>query len=333
MLSSDEEDEAGPPPSRKLKSEFLEAEDLVGKEGIKLVRDALQLTSQEVTDTIWFSVLILTLLFTVLLGRFFAPATAFFSGPQLYSPAWFKYDAQTKFDDTVFTWGTDYALAMLMGYIAWRINGVKETRMSSRIKETSGALLASYSLSTFAGAVAHQFLSGKLNTSLFRFVWKICVGSVAAAGGLMGASAASLLDLPLDDKQRYPMPHFPGYFWSIWSIFFFALNGLGFFSMKVPACDIFLLGVTQAPPTFYLCLVAASRRSWKNVGVENDTIAFLFAGALANIILLPFYDFAQATKLPLWLINTLMHSLLGVSWGLQGLVFLRFAQGASSFDC
>jgi len=115
-----------------------------------------------------------------------------------YEPAWYMYDVvHTKFDNTVWTYGTDYILTFVMCYLAWRCwnvgggaagrkNGT--TSSSFQLRLYSSSLLLCYGLSTLAGGLAHQYFTSLqlLNTTNFQWLWTICVGNVAFASGYMG---------------------------------------------------------------------------------------------------------------------------------------------------
>jgi hypothetical protein len=107
------------------------------------------------------------------------------------------YDVvHTKFDNTVWTYGTDYILTLVMCYLAWRCwnvggaagrkNGT--TSSSFQLRLYSSSLLLCYGLSTLAGGLAHQYFTSLqlLNTTNFQWLWTICVGNVAFASGYMG---------------------------------------------------------------------------------------------------------------------------------------------------
>jgi len=277
-------------------------------------------------DAIWTVGSTVVMILTYFLGRYFPGLTAFFMGDKLYVPTNYHYDNATVFDDTILTWGTDYLLALVMGSIALRISSVKETGKGSFLKNAATLLLGSFSLSTLAGAICHQFLYLELNTWYFRLLWRICVGSVGAAGGLLGMCASEIAKLPMDEKERtarFLIPVVPRHCWMMWSVFFFVVVWFGFYSMKNPACDIFLTGVTQSVPTFYLVAVLFSRKSWENV-VSNGVVLMLLLGCLSNVILLPGYDVLNYLQVPDNVCNLFLHTFLFVSWSSQGLAFHQF---------
>jgi hypothetical protein len=169
--------------------------------------------------TIFSSYNLLSLLFVVLLATFVLHFSLWFpfvlpyqigsAAYHTYEPAWYIYDAMhTKFDNTVWTYGTDYGLTLVMFYLAWRCwNGRGRTMAtmtttttttttstttavssSFRLRLYSSSLLLCYGLSTLAGGLAHQYFTSLevLNTLQFQWLWTICVGNVAFASGYMG---------------------------------------------------------------------------------------------------------------------------------------------------
>lgn len=72
----------------------------------------------------WIGILTAILPATYILGRYLPGATAFLTGSKLYTPTNFHYDETTIFDHTVFTWGTDYFLAVIMSVLGLRILAV-----------------------------------------------------------------------------------------------------------------------------------------------------------------------------------------------------------------
>lgn len=289
------------------------------------ILDLYNLEPKEVA--IWSAITPVALLFAFLLGRWLAPLTAFLSGSKLYSPANYQYSESTRFDNTILTYGTDYILAALMGSLGVAIANVKSTH-NLNLKYLASALLISYSLSTFTGALCHHFLStpARMNALLFRTLWRLCVGLVGIGGGIIGAIGTELLDIFNREKgikSLFPVPRIPHGFWFCWSAYFFFIICIGSYSMRQPACDIFLTGVTQAIPTVYLVSVLVSKKSLKKLGISNSMRNLLLFGALGNIPLLPLYDLFNFLKFSLGLSNTLLHSTLGVAWGSQGLALLR----------
>ncbi|GBG31759.1 Hypothetical Protein FCC1311_079842 [Hondaea fermentalgiana] len=325
---------SGSPGPREGPRRSLRLRDVLGRDSLRAVQSQLgaDVGLSDAESLVWMAIFAGLLLGSFALGRWLPPLTAFLSGPQLYTPANFVYAPNVKFDDTWLTYGTDYGLAVVMSFFALAMNAETRTSHNARLMETGSTLLGSYAVSTLAGALAHQFLPGKLHTSLFRLVWKICVGAVGAAGGIMGATASALARLPTNETSlpRFRILVVPDFCWTLWSVFFLIVIFTNRFSMAQPACDIFLTGVTQTIPTMYLVLVLFSRRSWANVHVDAVGLAILVYGALANIALLPAYDVLNFANLPLGVTNALMHAWLCAAWGSQGYGLWRFVKGASA---
>ena len=105
-----------------------------------------------------------------------------------YVPAGYAYDGEnTRFDNTAWTYGTDYALAAVMSCIARACATACADRASGLRRYASGLLIC-YAASTLAGGWAHQHYAGveMLNTSRFRILWTVTVGNVAFASCYMG---------------------------------------------------------------------------------------------------------------------------------------------------
>lgn len=279
-------------------------------------------------DRFWLITMIPCLIFTYFFGRYFPPLTAFLTGPQLYTWVGYKYDEKTIFDNTILTYGTDYILAVTHGFLTYRLCTVKVKKVSA-LQVASTALVASFAISTLAGAISHQFLWHDLNTWYFRLVWRICVGSVGAAGGALGMCGSELARLPLKEgetKTRLPVPIPPTYFWVVWGFFFYMVIYVGLYSMRNPACDIFLTGVTQTPPTFYVVYVLLSRSSWDHL-VKQEQVYLLAVGLLANALLLPGYDLLNYLKLRDGVCNVFLHTMLFCAWSAQGISLRSFVVG------
>ncbi len=283
------------------------------------------------SDTVlWIAATPILLLGTLLLALVFPRATAFLSTAKLYSSAWFKYEYPVTFDDSILTWGTDYIIAAVTGTLAILIGSVKRKVHSQRLVLMGVGLLGSYSVSTFAGAICHNFLVGKLHTGIFRFFWRVCVGAVATGGAFMLGVGSSLAQVPDSKKNvRFPVPVVPNFVVVFWGLFFFTVQWVGMFSMKQPACDIFMMGVTQTLPTVYICAAVLSRKSWKRWKVKSYATPLIVCGCLTNILLLPYYDVVNFFKVPVGITNLILHTVLLISWSCQGLGILEFAQGIS----
>ncbi len=232
----------------------------------------------------------------------------------LYNPAAYTYDSTTKFDNTPLTYATDYIIAAEMILLAVCIlRNVKE----SSLKSSSISLLFLYCLSVVAGGLSHQYYTTleSLNKASFRFMWTIVVGCTTMAGAFIGMAGSSYSNLTHLTK-RYHVLTIPNWFWLLYGTALTALVPYGALSMKRPAADIFIAGVTQTPPTVYLVISLWSSRHprSKTFGVITLTI-----GALLNAPLLPLYPALVNAGLSLGVVNAILHSWLFVAWGMQGL--------------
>lgn len=278
---------------------------------------------------------------TPLLGHVFD----FTGAPTPYEHAGFRYNrVDTFFDNEFGTWGTDYGLALVMlcGVIALRSleharksqNGPAQPPSPDRIvlARSSKALIAMYAVSVLTGAIAHQcFINvDMLNTPHFRTLWTVCVGTVATAGGAMGCAAAALVRLQ-EPPPLGATPHlgqavlaaFSSYrAWAMYGVVMLGVALVGGFSMKLPASDIFLAGVTQTPPTMYIAAVLLWGRWPPQVAAARAARWGLVASHLANCPLIFVYpwlldDRRWSPVLTLEQVNVACHANLLVCWGGQ----------------
>lgn len=270
-----------------------------------------------------------------------------------YIPAWYKYDKEhTSFDNTPWTYGTDYLLTAVMSYLAIKCLRAtspdncpqKDAKNANSLKLRlySASLLICYGLSTLAGAWAHQHFTSieQLNTMKFRVFWFVCVGNVSFAScymGLIGREVQRVFGV----KGAVPLG--PWWFWPAYGSYMAAACGLGYISFKRPACDIFIAGITQFPTTFY-CLLVLGRRRWGDKNIMNDSISspiglvrmpyriMFYIGFIGNAPLLPMYPvLVQYSGMSLAGINTLLHCWLMVMWGMQGISLLHLCNAMSSY--
>mmetsp|Transcript_10975 Transcript_10975/g.14721 ORF Transcript_10975/g.14721 Transcript_10975/m.14721 type:complete len:359 (+) Transcript_10975:253-1329(+) len=270
-----------------------------------------------------------------------------------YVPASYQYDEiETRFDNTIWTWGTDYGLFIIFSYAAYRcftaVASPKGRSPSARLRTLSAALLALYAISVFAGGWAHQFFLtlDSLNTVEFRIIWTICVGTVTAAGGVMGAIGSEISrsfnvrSSHLVKEEIFSTPAFPDWFWAGWAIYMTSACAIGSISFKRPACDIFIAGTTQFVPSVH-CVSSLFVRYWadqkahkgqNNSGeVRRLYRIFHYVGFFFNAPLLPSYPLlVQYTSLSLGTVNSLLHFWLLMGWGMQALSLYHLSTGLSS---
>lgn len=256
----------------------------------------------------------LVTLFSVYFPFMLAPWAA----SETYHYAFYEYDAGTShFDNTPWTYGTDYFLAVCLGSL---LMSIATTRHVSSVHAwRSRGLLACYMLSVLAGGVAHQFYTTleMRNTWHFRALWTVCVGLVCFASTFMGSIGAEIVR---HDHVRdlTTIPCVPEWFWVAFGTFTTGVCVAGGISFQRPACDIFIAGITQFPSTFYMMVILTfglpthPLPKWARVlGVT---------GFILNAPLLPMYPLlVQYTNLSLAAVNTLLHTWLLTAWGLQGL--------------
>ena len=269
-----------------------------------------------------------------------------------YVPAFYAYDdEQTQFDNTPWTYNTDYLLTIVMSILAIKCitayspdnDAAQKNRRSLHLRLYSASLLICYAISTLAGAWSHQHFTSieSMNTTRFRIFWITCVGNVSFAScymGLIGREVQRHFGVP----GAVPMP--PWWFWPMYGCYQALACGLGYISFKRPACDIFIAGITQFPSTFY-CIGALGFRRWpsfssKRVVVGKETSIELvgtmyrlmyYVGFISNAPLLPIYPIlVQYTNMSLGAINTFLHCWLMITWGMQGISLVHLCRAISS---
>ena len=240
-----------------------------------------------------------------------------------YDWAFYNYEEGISFfDNTIWTYGTDYALAVVMLVLSLSILKLSRPGVSDTLCNRSAGLLLGYCVSVIAGGYCHQYyLSVESRNSLsFRLLWTVCVGTVSAASGFMGSSGTEVIrkfqQEPNCDPMLLRIPLIPESFWWAFGAFVTAICAWGGFSFQRPACDIFIVGITQFPSTFYLMtfFITARHRKTKLSARIMGVLGFIL-----NAPLLPMYPLLiQHTDWSLASVNTLLHSWLCVAWSLQG---------------
>lgn len=241
-------------------------------------------------------------------------------GRKTYSRTFWQYDESAKFDNQWPTWLTDYALTFGGCYQVFRL---RRSAPASPLRTRVSALLLFYAASTLVGGVTHAQYNGEyqeLNSVAFRAAWTTVVGITAASGAILGLIASELLRLQAVENPRPPLSmvalRLPDASWLMWGTVLVTLSALGTFSHSRPACDIFVAGCSQVIPTFYLNLVLVSFRD------VLDPSMFWAAevGLLSNSPLIFIYPWLiQHSGMSLGAVNAFLHTVLAVSWGLQGL--------------
>jgi len=252
-------------------------------------------------------------------------------GDKIYQKASFEYDpAISLFDNTIWTYGTDYALATITGGIAfWILNASNQSSSDDHkpLARASATMLFLYAISTGAGAIAHHnFLTVESRNSMtFRLLWTICVGTVflaPTAMGIIGNECLHIFQARLDCPPLLKsMPRVTDIFWVIYGAVGTIACALGFMSFQRPACDIFIAGITQIPCTFYcMAFIFLVEHPSITKGIKIGGLL----GFIMNAILLPLYPILVVNLgWSLAATNTLLHSNLCVAWSLQGLTLLK----------
>lgn len=258
----------------------------------------------------------------VIFSIYFPFLLAPWAASETYHYAFYQYDAAySHFDNTAWTYGTDYFLALCMGLLVWSIR--TDRAISSVHAWRSRGLLLCYLFSVLAGGLAHQFYTTleHRNSLTFRILWTICVGTVTAASGFMGAIGTELVH---HDHHRGLdlLPDIPAWFWVAFGAVTTGVCVAGGMSFQRPACDIFIAGITQSPSTFYMMAIFCF--GLPTHPIPKWTRVAGFVGFILNAPLLPMYPLlVQYTDWTLGSVNMLLHSWLLVTWALQGIALRR----------
>ena len=264
----------------------------------------------------------------------------------LYRPAYYKYSTElSPFDDTIWTYGTDYALCIIMTSLACWILSFRHNRGTGingngndvkRLCILSASMLLLYAMSVLAGGIAHQNFHTveSRNTILFRILWTICVGTVCLAPASMGMIGSEGIRL-FKNRKDCPsilksMPLISDTYWIIYGLVVTIACGLGAMSFQRPACDIFIGGATQTPSTFY-CMAflytmkhynnSKSTSNSKKIHIHPHMKIMGLLGFILNATLLPIFPVLVlhlGWTLPS--VNTFLHSCLCMAWSMQGFI-------------
>eukprot|EP00526_Cylindrotheca_closterium_P018769 CAMPEP_0113647324 /NCGR_PEP_ID=MMETSP0017_2-20120614/25045_1 /TAXON_ID=2856 /ORGANISM="Cylindrotheca closterium" /LENGTH=364 /DNA_ID=CAMNT_0000559363 /DNA_START=259 /DNA_END=1353 /DNA_ORIENTATION=- /assembly_acc=CAM_ASM_000147 len=241
---------------------------------------------------------------------------------ETYQFAYWNYDPSiSSFDNTAWTYVTDYMLAAIMAAFTMSTLSLSQRRNTDRLCNRVASLSLLYMISVIAGGIAHQtFLTVESRNSLsFQLLWTLCVGTVSLASTSMGCCGSEIVRKFQAERhcsaafQKIPL--IPEYVWCIYGSCVFAFTALGGMSFQRPACDIFIAGTTQTPTTAYIMIVLFFLDHPK---AKFNIRALGMFGFIFNAPLLPLYPILiYYTDLSLAAVNTLLHGWLTVAWSLQ----------------
>jgi hypothetical protein len=244
-------------------------------------------------------------------------------GFETYHYAFYDYDPdKSHFDNSFWTYGTDYMLAVVMGIIIFNISTAHP--VSRTLAFRSRGMLMCYMASVSAGGFAHQNYTTleSRNSMSFRLLWTVCVGTVTAASGFMGVIGSELVRR---DSCKSAIPLIPEIFWIAFGIAGTAVVVYGGLSFQRPACDIFIAGTTQIPSTllspFVIGLPVLSIHKlveWRDAWVYHDT------HSCRSILCWCSMDLSLAA------VNTMLHCWLCLAWSAQGLTLRHVEQALAS---
>jgi hypothetical protein len=275
-----------------------------------------------------------SIVFSLYFPFFLAPLAA----SKTYHRASYVYNQEmSHFDTTIWTYGTDYALAVMMTLLVVSILRFSRFNVSDKLCRRTASLLILYGISVTAGGIAHhnfETLESR-NTATFRMLWTVCVGSVCGAScsmGMIGTEAVRKFQekLKMQDNGRtftsellssssllLKVPIFSDTFWVAFGGTVTAFCAAGGLSFQRPACDIFVAGITQSLSTFY-CMIFFLLVQHARIATWAKVTGFV--GFILNAPLLPMYPLlVQYTDWSLASVNTLLHSWLCVAWSMQGI--------------
>jgi hypothetical protein len=259
----------------------------------------------------------LVILFSISFPFWLAP----YAASQTYHRAFYNYDAAlSHFDNTAWTYATDYALGLVLAAL------ISTIPLRTTVAFRSRALLACYMVSVLAGGLAHQFYSSfeDRNSNSFRALWSVCVGTVTLASAFMGPIGSELLYEHSHDRTRW-IPRVPELIWWSYGACATAVCVAGGMSFQRPACDIFVAGITQFPSTVYMMVVLGFGLTEYSIPTWARVCGVL--GFILNAPLLPLYPLlVQYTDWRLGTINMLLHTWLMTSWSMQGIALRRVQQ-------
>lgn len=252
-----------------------------------------------------------------------------------YEFAFWSYDpALSHFDNSAWTYATDYALAAIMAGLSWTILKTATAGNTDRLGVRAASLLILYMISVTMGGICHQnYLTVESrNTFSFRLLWTFCVGTVSLANTSMGLCGTEIVrqfqSERLCSSTFDKVPLIPETFWWVYGVCITAFTAWGGMSFQRPACDIFIAGATQTPSTFYI-MVVLYLLDYSKVQVSMRLVGIV--GFILNAPLLPMYPILiQYTNWSLGSVNTLLHSWLTVAWSMQGYSMLHVIQSLSS---
>lgn len=250
---------------------------------------------------------------------------------RIYQKALYKYDpAISLFDNTIWTYGTDYALAIITaGFAVWILHTSNRSSRDDHkpLARASAWMLVLYAISVAVGGLAHHtyFTVESRNSMAFRLQWTICGFTVFGAAIPMGIIGNECLRIFQSRPNCSPllklMPRVTDVYWTVYSAIGMIACALGYMSFQRPACDIFIAGSTQTPPTFYCMAVIYLV---EHPGISKGMRILGLVGFILNAILLPLYPFlVDNLGWSLGATNCVMHCNLCVAWSLQGLILQR----------
>jgi hypothetical protein len=258
-----------------------------------------------------------------------------YAASKTYFLAFWRYDANlSHFDNTIWTYGSDYVLGIVMATLAFSIlrsdkATPKFASMTETLRNRTVGLLLMYTASVLAGAVAHQFYLtlDERNTLSFRIIWTVCVGTVCVASAFMGCIGTELARQfyhVQDGISSFKIPVLKECFWISYGVLMTLICVYGGFSYQRPACDIFIAGITQFPSTAYVMSVLALKLDSKTdpacLLIRNRYRFIGLVGFILNAPLLPAYPLMVTyTEWTLATVNMLLHSNLLTAWSMQAL--------------
>ena len=232
----------------------------------------------------------------------------------------YSLDDAALFDNTFLTWSTDLAISATTGSFAYFMS-----TYDTNLAKLSCQFMFIYSASTALAGILHylhpsydtsfQQQENPLNTKSFRWYWCVVVTLTSITASAQGRIANAIL-------KPSTFWRVPDAFWNmhgLCTILFYAVSTyLGYFSCHRPAADIFIAGTSQCLCTFYLhYALYMNRKVWHTKQMFYVWMLAISLTTMAPALFL-FPSLVVQTALSMGEINVFLHTMIFMSWGLQG---------------
>eukprot|EP00980_Cylindrotheca_fusiformis_P015564 scaffold4445_cov132-Cylindrotheca_fusiformis.AAC.7 len=219
----------------------------------------------------------------------------------------------------------------VLSWSIWRVSS--STSSNRRMGMRAASLYILYMTTVTIGGMCHQIYTSveSLNTLSFRILWTLCVLTIPLGSISMGLCASEIVHKFQRERlcsSRFDMiPLVPDIFWWVYGLCVTAFAASGRMSFHRPACDFFVVAVTQSPPTFYMVGILFLL-DYPKVKVYMRVMGV--AGFTLNTPLLPIFPLLiQHTDWTLGNVNTLLHLCLTVTWSMEAIFILQLLRSTA----